>query len=477
MSSDGRTPVSGVPMEAHDPANGTIEGAGQPNGTTSINGEFFISGLSDRAWVPRRVSGTSDIIIIPVRETETEDTPHGQRSTSGAHSYLHLRDVPSRFSVGIAEEGTIVGNRQVINFVGSNVTAVDDGINSRVNVNISGGGGSGNVTGPDIATDNAVARFDSTTGKVIQNSGVTIDDSGHVLLATSQELRFRNTNSTINSSGANNLDFYVLGTLDLNAGTVVVRDSALRIVDENDTTKKVAVDVTGISTGQTRTLTVQDVSGTVLVTGGTDVAVADGGTGASTAAAAATALGVGTGNSPQFTAVNIGHASDTTLARVSAGVASIAGSTVLVSGGALGTPAAGSVLTNCTGLPPAGATDALRRRRLVAYDTMSAAPVAGDEVAEYIIEACHITHIVAETDTGTTITYNVAVRTVNNAFTASGENLVHANMTTTALTTLITTGSWAGGYNAVPASSWIVIKIISLTGTGRAKVLVYGTPD
>ena len=62
--------------------------------------------------------------------------------------------------------------------------------------------------------------------------------------------------------------------------------------------------------------------------GGTDVAVADGGTGSSTAAGGATNLGLGTGDSPQFTAVNIGHATDTTLARVSAGLVSVEGDTV-----------------------------------------------------------------------------------------------------------------------------------------------------
>jgi hypothetical protein len=38
---------------------------------------------------------------------------------------------------------------------------------------------SGNVNGPASSTDNAVARFDSTTGKIIQNSSVVIDDSGN----------------------------------------------------------------------------------------------------------------------------------------------------------------------------------------------------------------------------------------------------------------------------------------------------------
>lgn len=40
-----------------------------------------------------------------------------------------------------------------------------------------GGGGSGDVVGPGSATDNAIARFDTTTGKLIQNSVVTIADS------------------------------------------------------------------------------------------------------------------------------------------------------------------------------------------------------------------------------------------------------------------------------------------------------------
>lgn len=53
---------------------------------------------------------------------------------------------------------------------------------------------------------------------------------------------------------------------------------------------------------------------------GTDIAVADGGTGAGTASGARDNLGLGTGDSPQFTAVNIGHASDTTLARAAAGI-------------------------------------------------------------------------------------------------------------------------------------------------------------
>ena len=43
-----------------------------------------------------------------------------------------------------------------------------------------GGGGLGDVVGPASSTDNAIARFDSTTGKLLQNSGCTINDSGNL---------------------------------------------------------------------------------------------------------------------------------------------------------------------------------------------------------------------------------------------------------------------------------------------------------
>jgi len=43
------------------------------------------------------------------------------------------------------------------------------------------------VVGPGSSTDNAVARFDGTTGKLIQNSVTTIDDTGNASGILSQQ--------------------------------------------------------------------------------------------------------------------------------------------------------------------------------------------------------------------------------------------------------------------------------------------------
>jgi len=61
----------------------------------------------------------------------------------------------------------------------------------------------------------------------------------------------------------------------------------------------------------------------------TIIGVAEGGTGSSNPATGRTNLGLGTGDSPQFTAINLGHATDTTLARAAAGRATLEGVAVV----------------------------------------------------------------------------------------------------------------------------------------------------
>jgi len=65
--------------------------------------------------------------------------------------------------------------------------------------------GSGDVVGPSSATDNAIARFDTTTGKLIQNSVVTVSDAGAVAgvtsLATTNYVDFNTSATVTNAAG------------------------------------------------------------------------------------------------------------------------------------------------------------------------------------------------------------------------------------------------------------------------------------
>ena len=56
----------------------------------------------------------------------------------------------------------------------------------------------GDVVGPASATDNAITRFNTTTGKLIQNSTITLDDNGNIINANS--IGFDTTPATVPST-------------------------------------------------------------------------------------------------------------------------------------------------------------------------------------------------------------------------------------------------------------------------------------
>jgi hypothetical protein len=68
--------------------------------------------------------------------------------------------------------------------------------------------GSGDVVGGSSSTDNALARYDGTTGKLIQNSVVIVDDTGSVtgVNALTAESLVVNNDATIGSSNTDTLD-------------------------------------------------------------------------------------------------------------------------------------------------------------------------------------------------------------------------------------------------------------------------------
>jgi hypothetical protein len=79
-----------------------------------------------------------------------------------------------------------------------------------------GGSGSGDVVGPASATNNAIARYNESTGKLIQNSGVLVDDSDRITNIVTAT--FNEWPTLTPSAGAITVDFasYQKATIDLN---------------------------------------------------------------------------------------------------------------------------------------------------------------------------------------------------------------------------------------------------------------------
>jgi hypothetical protein len=88
-------------------------------------------------------------------------------------------------------------------------------------------GGTGDVTGPASATDNALVRFDNTTGKLVQNSNATLADNGQLslvkgvdMVGTGVEIFMNETDSAqstalyalVDGSTSNDLDIRVYGS-------------------------------------------------------------------------------------------------------------------------------------------------------------------------------------------------------------------------------------------------------------------------
>jgi hypothetical protein len=84
----------------------------------------------------------------------------------------------------------------------------------------------GDVVGPTGATDNAVSRYDTTTGKLIQNSLVIIDDTGSVtgVNALTAESLTVNNSATLGSSNTDTLAVNSRITTDLDPNTDAAHD-------------------------------------------------------------------------------------------------------------------------------------------------------------------------------------------------------------------------------------------------------------
>ena len=159
----------------------------------------------------------------------------------------------------------------------------------------SDGAGTGDVVGPASATNSNLAAFDTTTGKLLKDSGKAFPAGTIVGTSDSQTL----TGKTI-ALGSNTV-----------SGTTAEFNTALS--DGNFAT------VAGTETLTNKTLTSPTLTTPALGTPSSGTLTNCAGLPQSGV------VGLTTGDSPQFAGINLGHASDTTLSRSSAGILAVEG--------------------------------------------------------------------------------------------------------------------------------------------------------
>lgn len=205
MVSDGAQTFTGAKIFSSAPrfssltSNGLLQTSGS-NGTISVDTTAYLSTslASDKLWV-----GNASGIAAQVTMTGDITMASDGTATVGTNKITNVKaaQVPAH---------TIKGNNtgstaNVLDLTDTQVTAELDtffgdsgsgGLKGLVPAPAAGDAaagkflkangswvaptGTGDVTGPSSASDNAIARFDSTTGKLIQNSTVLVSDLGNI---------------------------------------------------------------------------------------------------------------------------------------------------------------------------------------------------------------------------------------------------------------------------------------------------------
>lgn len=227
------------------PAAGTINGAATYvidsnragvslayNGTSwTVIAEFISAGDIPRNQI---AAGTVNHVVIndgagDLSSEAALAASRGGLATDASAFSGYVKSAAGVFSAGSIAAGDLPTGIDAVKVADGSVTNTEfqyiNTLSSNAQTQISD-----RVVGAASSTDNALARFDLATGKVIQNSGIIVDDSNNV-------------------TGVN--DLTVTGDLTVNGATVTVNTATLDIEDKNITVNKGGNDASSAGAGLT----------------------------------------------------------------------------------------------------------------------------------------------------------------------------------------------------------------------------------
>ena len=195
--------ISGVTI----PASNVTGILGVPNGGTGASTlTGYVKGTGTAAMTAAATILNTDITGLGTASTKDAGAANGV-ATLDAGGKVPVSELPAAVLGALSYQGTwdastntptltsSVGTKgyyYVVSVAGNtNLNGITDWLvgdwavyNGTVWQKVDNTDAGGDVVGPSSATDNAIVRFDTTTGKLIQNSVVTMDDTGVIAGAT-----------------------------------------------------------------------------------------------------------------------------------------------------------------------------------------------------------------------------------------------------------------------------------------------------
>lgn len=193
--------------------------------------------------IPGSVTVQSDDYIIVVNKAAPETTTVNLPAGTTSRSIIIVDGAGNAASFPITIDGnlsqTINGQSTLV--INRNYTAFEMVFNGTewnvIGEYTVGASDTGDVVGPASSIDNAIARYDGTTGKVIQSSGASISDAGNI--------------TATNLSGTNTGDQNIFQTIAVSGQNSVVAETT--------------ADTLTLAAGNNITITTNDATDTVTI--------------------------------------------------------------------------------------------------------------------------------------------------------------------------------------------------------------------